>query len=323
MTAVLAVSIAGCFDENSFFLEETSPSVSSSASSSSARPFVRNDYDPVKYPYFSMLSETEKNAYSQICEELTNGNPEFECALEINATQLTNAIDAVLNDHPELFWVDNTFGYSYDPKTGNVKEITFTFFDFADTPEKLASAKAEFDDIVRPIMDKTLSYSSAVERELYIHDFICENTTYDMTADYNQSIYSVLVLKKSVCAGYARCFQYLMQKAGITCYYVTGRTDGLNSRVVGGSDADGSHSWNMVRLDGEFYNVDCLWDDTASETYGNPIYPFFNITDDELVYHARIDSAVSLPDCTATEYKYSNQFGATIEADSIIFADAA
>ena len=321
LTLVLALSLAGCLFETDYSLESTSPS--SVPTTSTAKPYVRTEFDSVKYPYYAMLSETEKNVYSQICEELNAGNSEFECLIEISADQLTRAIDAVLNDHPEFFWVDSTYGYSYDPKTGSIKDINFTFFDFADTPEKLEAAKAEVDSIVTSIMDKTFSYSSAVERELFIHDYICENTTYDINADYNQSAYSVLVLHKSVCAGYARCFQYLMQKAGIPCYYVTGRTDGLSSSVVGGSDADGSHSWNMVRLDGAFYNVDCLWDDTASETYGSLIYPFFNVTDEGLVYHARIDKALGLPQCTATEFKYSNQFGSTIEADSIVFADAA
>ena len=114
-----------------------------------------------------------------------------------------------------------------------------------------------------------------------------------------------------------------MQKAGYTCYYVTGRTLDIGNRALEGSEEDGAHSWNMVLLEGEFYNVDCLWDDTASDTYGSSIYPFFNVTDEDLLHHERIQMAVDLPVCTATEYKYSNQFGPTIEADSIVFTDAA
>ena len=157
-----------------------------------------------------------------------------------------------------------------------------------------------------------------VERERAIHDYICKNTTYDESAPYNQSAYSVIVLHRSVCAGYSRAFQYLMNRSGLTCYYVTGTT--TDSSIAG---EDGAHSWNIVYLDGEYYNIDVLWDDTASETYGELVYPFFNLTDSEFIYHARVEMALKLPKCTGTQYKYSNYFGKTVEAGDLVFEDAA
>ncbi len=46
-----------------------------------------------------------------------------------------------------------------------------------------------------------------------------------------------------VCGGYAKAFQYLCDKGGLTCYYVTGVTSG-------------EHAWNIVRLQGKNYLVD-------------------------------------------------------------------
>jgi transglutaminase/protease-like cytokinesis protein 3 len=112
-----------------------------------------------------------------------------------------------------------------------------------------------------------------------------------------------------------------MQRSGFTCYYVTGRTDS-SSMGLGGSNDNGAHSWDIVLVAGEYYNVDCLWDDTASDTYGSAIYPFFNVPDEELVNHNRINMAVRLPQCTATDYRYSNLFGPTVEASSIVFTEA-
>ena len=197
------------------------------------------------------------------------------------------------------------------------------FYDFADTPDKLHKAKVALEEVADSVTRQVRLKTTMVERELFIHDYICQNTVYDEAAPYNQSAYSCLVMHKSVCAGYARAFQYLMQKAGFTCYYVAGRTDGLNGQVISGSNEGGSHSWNMVLLDGEYYNVDCLWDDTASDTYGSVIYPFFNLTDEAFRYHARISMAIGLPKCNGTKYKYSNYFGKTVEAENIVFVDAA
>ena len=318
LTASVAFTLAGCFDASDFSLESTRDyNTVPTAPSSSETAYARSSFDFLKNPYFSLLSETEMDAYSFIYEGLMKGSDKIDCPIKLDSDQLSNAIDAVLNDHPEIFWVDNNYSYSYDPADGNIKEITFAFYDFADTPEKLQAAKAELESAAASVISEANAYQTVVERELYIHDYICENTVYDEYAPYHQSAYSTLVLHRSVCAGYARSFQYLMQRTGATCYYVTGSTE----RAVAGSDDGGSHSWNMVLINGEFYNVDCLWDDTASDSYGSPIYPFFNIPDSEMVNHKRIQMAVHLPACTATEFRYSNQFGPTIEADSIVFAD--
>lgn len=322
LALILVFAFAGCDYDIEYSLESTAVTKTERVSeTTSSEKYIRSSFNTFENPYFAMLSEAEMDAYSLIYEELSQGNREFECRIRLNADQLTNAIDSVLNDHPELFWIDNNYGYSYDPEDGTIKEIKFTFFDFADTPEKWKAAKSRFEIESGKIVDKALAYPTLAERELFIHDYICENTEYDVNAPYNQSAYSAIVLHRSVCAGYSRSFQYLMQKAGFTCYYVTGRADGISGLSAGAGYDEGAHSWNLVMLNGQFYNMDCLWDDTASDTYGSMIYPFFNITDDALIHHERTGMAVLLPRCTATEYKYSNHFGPTVEADSIRFTE--
>ena len=280
---------------------------------------VRSDFDADQYPYFAVLNSKEKDVYSLLYEELSKGSQKFDCKkVKAGEDQLTKAIDAVLNDHPELFWIDNQYEFTYDTDDGTVEDVSFDFFDFASTPDKLQDAKAAFEKAAEDILDGVESQQGMVERERAIHDYICKNTTYDESAPYNQSAYSVIVLHKSVCAGYSKAFQYLMNRVGLTCYYIPGTTTDSN---IGGED--GAHAWNIVFLDGEYYNVDVLWDDSASETYGEDVYPFFNLTDSAFLYHARDNLAQSLPKCTGTKYKYSNYFGKTVEVEDLEFEDAA
>ena len=310
------IGLCSCFGDTGITGESTSM-ISGSAETS----FKRANFDSGIYPYFSTLSDKEKDVYSLLFAELYKGSQKFECTVKANADELSKAIDAVLNDHPELFWLDNKYSYTYDPDDGNIKEITFDFYDFADTPEKLRKAKVAMEEKADSILNEARQKTAAVERELFIHDYICRNTTYDEAAPYNQSAYSCLILNSSVCAGYARAFQYLMNRAGFVCYYVAGKTEGINGQVIGGSESSGSHSWNMVLIEGSYYNVDCLWDDTASDTYGSAIYPFFNLTDEAFIYHTRIGMSAGLPKCYDTKYKYSNYFGKTVEAESIVFVN--
>ncbi len=57
---------------------------------------------------------------------------------------------------------------------------------------------------------------------------------------------------QTVCAGYAVMLKEMLDRQGIECYYVSGKT----SRESG-------HAWNVVSLDGKkYYPVDLTWDNT-------------------------------------------------------------
>ncbi len=280
---------------------------------------VVSDFNADQYPYYAVLGSKEKEVYSLLYEGLSKGSKKIDCQkANANEEQLTKAIDAVLNDHAELFWIDNQYEFTYDSDGGIIEDVTFDFFDFASTSDKLNDAKTAFEKAADDILAGIGSQQSAVEYERAIHDYICKNTAYDESAPYNQSAYSVIVLHKSVCAGYSKAFQYLLNKKEITCYYIPGTT---TDSSIGGED--GAHAWNIIYLDGEYYNVDVLWDDSASETMEEDVYPFFNLTDSAFLYHTRDNQAQSLPKCTGTKYKYSNCFGKTVEVEELEFEDAA
>ena len=102
----------------------------------------------------------------------------------------------------------------------------------------------------------------------------------------NQSAYSALVNGKTVCAGYARAFQYLLGQLGIPCYYCTGF-------------AGENHAWNIVALEDGYYNVDTTWDDTGDGTYD-----YFNKTDDDYAGdHIRRELSVYLPPCDGQAFR--------------------
>ena len=102
----------------------------------------------------------------------------------------------------------------------------------------------------------------------------------------NQSAYSALVNGRTVCAGYARAFQYLLQQMDIPCYYCTGY-------------AGEAHAWNIVALDDGYYNVDVTWDDSDGGRYD-----YFNKTDTDYAdSHIRQELSVYLPPCNGSVYR--------------------
>lgn len=238
-------------------------------------------FDPQYYPYYGMLDEEGQALYRQIYANANAVNGIFNPIVNVSREKLKNVFMAVFNDHPELFWLESAYRGRFD-SSGSCVEIVLQFNALIDNLEK---AKAEFYAAAEEILVEADKQTSDYGVELYIHDSLMKRITYDLGAAYNQSAYSGLVNRRTVCAGYARAFQYLMQQMGIPCYYCTGY-------------AGENHAWNIVKLDGDFYNVDVTWDDTEPNTYH-----YFNKTDQDYgTTHIREDMSVNLPACNGTRY---------------------
>lgn len=238
-------------------------------------------FDSEKYPYYEMLGDTQKAIYRQIYANADAMTKQFSPVENITSGDLKNAFTAVVNDHPELFWVETAYKYRHSP-AGQVAEITLAY---NITAGNLDKAKSDFQAAAKEITDTVYGIYTAYDREKKIHDELISRVKYDTNAPMNQSAYSALVYGRTVCAGYARALQYLLQQFDIPCYYVTGY-------------AGENHAWNIVKLDDGYYNVDSTWDDTNPNTYD-----YFNCSDDEYAKdHARRDLSVYLPPCKGNRY---------------------
>ncbi|MBQ7920880.1 MAG: hypothetical protein IJ324_13180 [Lachnospiraceae bacterium] len=239
-------------------------------------------FEPLFYPYYHMLDTREQVLYNQIYVHMVEKREYVEPYAELPSAVVKNVFEAVYNDHPELFYVDTAFSCTVDADS-RVVAITLKYNELADD---LTSAKKTFDLEAGKILSEAKKLDGNYEKEKYVHDKLTELVTYTEGADLSQSAYSALVNKETVCAGYARAFQYLMQQLGIPCYYCTGYS-GVN------------HAWNIVYLYGDYYNVDVTWDDTDPATYD-----YFNRTDGDLTKtHQRKNLSVNLPACLGTTYR--------------------
>ncbi len=87
-----------------------------------------------------------------------------------------------------------------------------------------------------------------------IYEWICANVSYDyghMEDDSYapmRSAYGAVINFKAVCQGYAVLLYRMLLEAGIDNRIVTGTGDGV------------AHAWNIVKLNGDYYNLDATWD---------------------------------------------------------------
>ena len=117
------------------------------------------------------------------------------------------------------------------------------------TAQDVAAMQVKLDQLVDQA--NTLCQTD-LEKVFYVHEWLVQNIAYDrehlsddVQDDHN--LRGALLEGTAVCDGYAKTYALTLRKLGITGVLVT-------SKAIG-------HAWNMVELDGNWYQVDCTWDD--------------------------------------------------------------
>lgn len=251
------------------------------------------------YFYRNVLSTRNKQAYDQIYAALYRGSDTVNMNVPVHYSEISDIVFSVFYDHPELFWMENSVNYYYN----NNGEVTQLTIGTNDTAGNLRAYQQAFESAVTKVLVKANTFSTDIEKVKYVHDYLTNTIDYVYNSPLNQSAYSALVLGKTVCAGYAKAFQYCMQKLGIPAAYIVGYAGEL-------------HAWNLVKLDGEYYNMDVTWDDPISNPPTTYYYNYFNITDSAISSdHSRDELSQKLPSANGTKYNYYSWFGDSAGSD--------
>ncbi len=113
-----------------------------------------------------------------------------------------------------------------------------------------------------------------------IHDYIVENTNYDMAKITNNSkyesntAYGALIQGKAICSGYADAMAIFLTDFDVPNFKVASET----------------HVWNAVYINNNWYHLDATWDDQI-DSNGNEklIHKFFLINSSNLKKYASDD----------------------------------
>ena len=121
----------------------------------------------------------------------------------------------VLNDRPEIFWCDgNATSTEYSQSEGQSRYVVIEPNYLYEGEEK-EQRNQEIESARATCLSGISDLSDEYEKIKYIYTYLINNVDYDLDAPDNQNIYSALVGKRSVCAGYAKSCQYLLQQLGI------------------------------------------------------------------------------------------------------------
>lgn len=230
-----------------------------------------------------------KELYEQYRDNLVQRNTSFTLNVALNQQYggyknfnllyedlLFNAIDDQLSASP----TDGDYlKYQLNQTTGSVKMVRyegryygqFTIkADYKDTAKEEQQVKSAVNSFVKSLKAKHLSDYDNLKA---IHDYVLKINTYDYDAaknhnrSYAYSAAGPFVYHKSVCQGYALAIHRLNEEMG------------YNDRIVN-SD---THAWNIVKLNGKYYNIDATWDDTYNDAgQTNNKYRYFLKSDRDM-----------------------------------------
>ena len=103
-------------------------------------------------------------------------------------------------------------------------------------------------------------------KALWLHDWLIQQLDYDNSLKWS-SAESALTRKLGTCQAYESAYSQLLTAAGIENAETRDTYDG--------------HTWNAMKLDGEWYQVDCTWDDTKDNFYNfDATHLYFGLTDE-------------------------------------------
>ena len=217
----------------------------------------------------------------------------------LDEQDIDRIFQCVLIDHPEIFY---TTGYTYTKYSRGDRTVGIDFAGTYSLPREEAVNKAEE---IRGRASEWLSDipsdASEYDKVKAVYEKIIFSTDYDLNASDNQNIASVFLGNSSVCQGYAKATQYLLNHLGVMCTLVQGTVD-----------TGEAHAWNLVRVDGDYYYVDTTWGDASyrmedgsgQEELPEINYDYLCVTTRELLRTHRIESVVAMPECTATQANY-------------------
>lgn len=213
---------------------------------------------------YSTLTAEEKKLYDDIVSGIEGLKYKICEEDAYSIEEWTKIYGMVYNQEPRLFYM-------------NAKVKVGKLFYTTKSQDVINQMQKDIDAVADKLVSEAAGKSSTFEKLKVFHDYLVLNSSFEFSSgsqDYNTSIYNAFgsgaAQGNIQCNGYAKGMQYLCDKAGIVSMVVTGE-----------SMEGASHAWNVVDVDGKWYNLDCTWDDPLMDppNYKNIRYNFFLVPD--------------------------------------------
>lgn len=233
--------------------------------------------EPVRQMWHNRNCTAEEVLYQGLWEQ---EDTIYLAPYQLTPEETTALWNEMVWNHPELFYVSRN--YEYLSKGQAVLSISPQY---EMTGNELLKARADYTLALRSLTADVNDDWTEAETALYLHDVIVTRYSYDEFLQ-NFDVWHMLTQGRGVCQAYALTYEALLQEVGIECRYV------LSPEM--------EHSWNLVRIDGEWYHADLTFDDPTADRLGRARHDSFLVSD-TLIASDHTGWQTAVP-CTSTLY---------------------
>lgn len=246
--------------------------------------------------YYSKMDKTKQAVYHAMLQGLLALEDSIPMP-RLEAEDLYQVFFLLRLDQPEIFWATG-YKYRYYPESANLVFLPEYLFEKGKIREHQKAMKARVEKLARAAQNL-----SEWEKEKYVHDFICENVHYDkLKKPYSHEIIGPLGQGVGVCEGIAKSVKVLCDALGVWCVIA----------LCGNCPEKGikyRHTWNIVKIGGQYYHLDATFDNTLGKHQGNAEapgeirYDYFNLGD-KAVFRDHEPLIAPAPGCPDNDHFY-------------------
>lgn len=187
--------------------------------------------------------------------------------LESLKTILGNTVQNIVNNEPDLFFIDKNYSFGYY-KSGDQYVAAYITPTYLYTGAEFEAEMSAYNSAVNAIVADARKADTTVGQLLRANDYICLNFEYDERVNSSSEAVREKAVRKpneffkqgtGVCQAYTLAFKAVCDRLGITS------TTAVSSVL--------NHIWNMVNVGGEWYHVDVTWNDPTPD---EPLFVRYN-----------------------------------------------
>ncbi len=194
----------------------------------------------------AMISTTSAFAASTFENTLMTGIENSKTSIDVSSYNLTSAaaLNQALNSiqtSPDAWAVSDKI--SIQSSGGKAKAVVLEY-DY--TEKEIAAMQEYIDRNVKKAAAIANTFQDDYSKVKAVYDYLINTYEYDWTLTKSKE-YELFKTGSGVCTAYSLAFKDIMQELNIPCYVVV-------SKEI-------AHMWNVVQINGKWYNIDSSWGD--------------------------------------------------------------
>lgn len=220
-------------------------------------------------------SAMEKTDYESLKTKVVQAYKNYKTEVDVSSfglyvdsdkSSIKEIMTEVVNKTTKLFYTNHSYSLEYTATTGKITKIELGYAseykkaNGAVNETAIKNAASKINKEITKITSKIKHKMNNVDKALFVHDMIAQNTSYEDKSSDNSRLteYGVLVKHKGNCQGYSLAYAAVMEKLGFSV------------RFVDSESMD--HVWNLIKIGSKWYNVDVTWDDPVDSNNGKNQY---------------------------------------------------